>query len=60
MLDHSNQTEDDFYNKGESSFVRNLLLSLLGNLSGSNLLFLTYVSTITVLLPSERVKVIET
>lgn len=60
MLDHSNQMEDDFYNKGESSFVRNLLLSLWGNLSGSNLLFLTYVSTITVLLPSERVKVIET
>lgn len=60
MLDHSNQMEDDFYNKRESSFVRNLLLSLWGNLSGSNLLFLTYVSTITVLLPSERVKVIET
>ena len=60
MLDHSNQTKDDFYNKGESSFVRNLLLSLWANLSGSNLLFLTSVSTITVLLPSERVKVIET
>lgn len=42
MLDHSNQMEDDFYNKRESSFVRNLLLSLWGNLSGSNLLFLTY------------------
>lgn len=42
MLDHSNQMEDDFYNKEESSFVRNLLLSLWGNLSGSNLLFLTY------------------
>jgi len=43
MLDHSNQMEDDFYsNKGESSFVRNLLLSISGNLSGSNLLFLTY------------------